>query len=147
MRKTTIKKFRRYDLVLRNEDEVCVLDWKFSNNDPENLLRDRKFTIKNKDYYELARMEFKAEVKLKYIVMTPELVEHHQKYLVAEYEYPKNTIEIEAEDDSDCDLDEIQPPDCKKIIPLESISNTNSHIPPENPFTTAANVLPTQQSF
>ena len=33
MRKSTVKKFKRFDLLLRNDDKVCIIDWKFSRVD------------------------------------------------------------------------------------------------------------------
>lgn len=39
MHKTTVKKFKRLDLVLRNEECCCILDWKFSRVDAEEKIR------------------------------------------------------------------------------------------------------------
>lgn len=33
MRKSTKKKFKRFDLLMRNDDKVCIIDWKFSRFD------------------------------------------------------------------------------------------------------------------
>ena len=33
MRKSTVKRFKRFDLLLRNDDKVCIIDWKFSKVD------------------------------------------------------------------------------------------------------------------
>lgn len=42
MRRCTKKLFKRYDLILRNENQVCVLDWKFSMLTSDKVIARKK---------------------------------------------------------------------------------------------------------
>lgn len=55
MRKSTVKKFKRFDLLLRNDDKVCIIDWKFSKIDAEYKMTTKKIAERNKVYFQLAR--------------------------------------------------------------------------------------------
>ncbi len=51
MRKATVKKFRRFDLILRHENKVCIIDWKFSRLGAEEKLKGNATLKKNKVYH------------------------------------------------------------------------------------------------
>ena len=55
MRKSTVKRFKRFDLLLRNDDKVCIIDWKFSKVDAHYKMTANRQTDKNKSYFQLAR--------------------------------------------------------------------------------------------
>ena len=109
MRKVTKKKFRRYDLILRNQNQACILDWKFSINQPDKLLYDFKTEKKNRDYIELAKKEYKTNVKLKYVVLTPQFYHgHYQRYQCEQYKYKSDEVYIEESDGDESDKEVMQ---------------------------------------
>lgn len=55
MRKSTEKKFKRFDLLMRKEDKVCIIDWKFSKTEANEKIMTGAFVKKNKEYFQLAR--------------------------------------------------------------------------------------------
>lgn len=48
MRRVTQKKFKRFDLLLRNDEKVCIIDWKFSKADANEKIGRKEFVKKNK---------------------------------------------------------------------------------------------------
>ncbi len=60
MRKTTAKKFKRYDVLMRHSEKVCIIDWKFSKIEAETKISEADNKACNKLYYELARKDFRT---------------------------------------------------------------------------------------
>ena len=86
MRKSTIKKFKRFDLLLRNDDKVCIIDWKFSRVDAQYKMTDNKITDRNKVYFQLARKEFNSDVQLKFYCFHQKSEgKYHHQFTVAEF--------------------------------------------------------------
>lgn len=66
MRFTTEKRFKRYDLLLRNEVKSGIIDWKFSKLVAEEKIKGNGVKNKNKQYYQLAYKDFLTDVELKF---------------------------------------------------------------------------------
>lgn len=47
MRKFSEKKYRRFDLLLRNRKKACIIDWKISRVDADKKIADSIFSKKN----------------------------------------------------------------------------------------------------
>jgi 5-methylcytosine-specific restriction endonuclease McrBC regulatory subunit McrC len=62
MRKTTEKRFKRFDLLLRNEDKSGIIDWKFSKLMAEQKIKGNGVKNKNRQYYQLAYKDFLTDV-------------------------------------------------------------------------------------
>ena len=66
MRKVTIKEFKRYDLLLRNQEKCCIVDWKFTRLHAFDKIKGAGVQRKNKLYYQLAKKDFKTDIELKF---------------------------------------------------------------------------------
>lgn len=62
MRYTTAKKFKRYDLLLRNEQKSGIIDWKFTKLEANEKIKGNGVNNKNKQYYQLACKDFLTDV-------------------------------------------------------------------------------------
>lgn len=96
MRKTTQKKFRRLDVVLRNEIKCCIIDWKFSQSSAENKISDRRVNLKNMIYYQLASKDFLTNnVELKFYCIHARSSQHYHDYSVAMYRHQIEEVELD----------------------------------------------------
>ena len=80
MRKVTIKEFKRYDLLLRNQEKCCIVDWKFTRLHANEKIKGGGVQRKNKLYYQLAKKDFKTDVELKFYCF-------HERMLNKSYHY------------------------------------------------------------
>lgn len=71
MRKKTEKVFKRFDLILRNENKICIIDWKFTKNKADEKINKKAFVKKNELYLQLAKKDYKSEVELKFYCIHP----------------------------------------------------------------------------
>lgn len=55
MRKFSQKKFKKFDLLLRSKNKVCIIDWKFSRVNADEKIAAEVFAKKNLEYFQLAR--------------------------------------------------------------------------------------------
>ena len=80
MRKATIKEFKRYDLLMRNQTKSVIVDWKFTIYDAKEKIREKDTEVKNLQYYQLARKDYKTEVELKFYCLHERVVnrEYHE---------------------------------------------------------------------
>jgi hypothetical protein len=110
MRYTTEKKFKRYDLLLRNEEKSGIIDWKFSKLVAEEKIKGNGVKNKNKQYYQLAYKDYLTDVELKFYCFHARLsFNTYHFFTCASYfhkipiEYIDNVeevISIEGEDES-----------------------------------------------
>ena len=95
MRKSTVKRFKRFDLLLRSDEKVCIIDWKFSKIDAQYKMTANKIAERNKVYFQLARKEFNSTVELKFYCFHQKLDgKNHHKYTVAEFTYNIESVDI-----------------------------------------------------
>jgi hypothetical protein len=88
MRKTTKKQFKRFDLLLRNFDKCCIVDWKFSKITAETKINSKAFVAKNKVYYQLTNKDFKSDVELKfYCISLKNNGNYHHAITRSNYDY------------------------------------------------------------
>lgn len=60
MRMSTVKDFKRFDLIMRSENKICIIDWKFTDRKADEKIRARDFVKKNGLYFELANKDYKS---------------------------------------------------------------------------------------
>ncbi len=88
MRKKSRKSFKRFDLILRNQDKICIIDWKFSKIKANQKINTRAFVKKNELYLQLAKKEYKSDVELKfYCFHVDQIIEHYHQSTEADYIY------------------------------------------------------------
>ena len=115
MRYTTAKKFKRYDLLLRNEQKSGIIDWKFTKLEANEKIKGNGVNNKNKQYYQLACKDFLTDVELKfYCLHNRKLLENHHFFTCADYfhKIPTQLIDnpdviIELADDNEDESIEI----------------------------------------
>ena len=66
MRKATIKEFKRFDLLMRNQHQCAIIDWKFTMLDAKEKIKGKATQSKNLLYCQLARKDYKTDVELKF---------------------------------------------------------------------------------
>ena len=118
MRKSTVKQFKRFDLLLRNEESVCIIDWKFSKVNADQKINTAMFAKKNRQYFQLARKEYNANVRLKFYCFHQRADERFHRYTFADFNYEKEEVEIEegemeAEEEGD---EEPLPEDIERLL-------------------------------
>lgn len=96
MRKKTLKDFKRLDLILRNENNICIIDWKFSKDQANMKVNRGLYGKKNLIYFQLAKKDYKSDVDLKFYCIHNEiLMDHHHKWSSAEYNYKITEVELD----------------------------------------------------
>jgi len=107
MRKKTKKSFKRFDLILRNENKICIIDWKFSRISAHEKINTRAFVKKNELYLQLAKKDYKSDVELKfYCIHIDYMLDHYHKFTEAYYDYKIDEIMIEEENKEEEENDE-----------------------------------------
>ena len=127
MRKATEKSFRRLDLVLRNKEKCCVLDWKFTRLEAKEKIKGNWIAYKNKIYYQLASKDFKTSVELKFYCLHERIVTYNYHHFTCAA-YHHNIEQVELEESSDC-----PPPQDLSILLDSSIEEVEGFDPDPDP--------------
>ena len=99
MRKFTEKKFKRIDLILRNEHKCLIIDWKFTRLHAKQKIRGSAVQKKNDIYMQLARKDFKTDVELKFYCQHEPIVNKYYHFFTsAPHQISCSVVNIEGEE-------------------------------------------------
>jgi hypothetical protein len=98
MRKSTEKKFKRFDLLLRNENRCKIIDWKFTKLVAEEKIKGSSIARKNKIYYQLAAKDYKTSIELQFYCFHEKDNHEFHEFTTASYHHKIDEIHIPETD-------------------------------------------------
>lgn len=132
MRRSTKKKFKRFDLLLRSDHKVCIIDWKFSKVNANQKITAASFVEKNKQYFQLARKQYNADVQLKFYCFHQKCDDRYHQYTFADYTYKADEVELmDANSESD-EEDAVELKQSEKVEKVEEVALKKTHVNDEN---------------
>lgn len=110
MRKSTEKKFKRFDLLLRNENRCKIIDWKFTKLVAEEKIKGSSIARKNKIYYQLAAKDYRTSIELQFYCFHEKDTHEFHDFTTAHYHHNIEQISIpETEKKQDVAIEEERP--------------------------------------